>query len=610
MSSIMKEWHPIYAEVPLKDPEKEIRLLTLPPMAGGVVSLYNTWKDNPLECRLECRRLDDVGPFEALSYVWNQKHEENTEHQIIVNGHAFQVSSNLYVALTRMSVTRMPRRVWVDAICINQNAEEAGGEKSVQVGIMRQIYSSTSLVVGWLGADGGPDQRDFEELFDYCNAKYPPRPEDTRGMFQVDKPFDAWARRVYSKENRKKIRDKIFKRSHAIWDGERVKWFGRMWIVQEAVLGEKVTLNCGVKNVWLTDIIKCIAPAVTELMDQKTSTQIGRAPDKVFGDHIHWLRIIKMAQLVEQRNENLRLSKLLVHCRNHDSVNPADKVFGLYGLAEEEVRELGLEPNYSIDDTLVCQWLLFDELVEVSGRVALDMENDADDFDEFLKAFDSLHQAYKMVCSNRKMSYPTGENDFTAYARTLCAGTLPKYRKSQPFGWAIVPDRPEREQTEENFHKLLKQFHRSWTVGQQIDNAIQTVVNAIERVRNFLPDRYRARADSEPWSDALIGRGVSVMAQEAYNFFLKGDGITMLSLFDAIAPTRCRNFAITTKGYFALVPTSVAKGDRIAILKGGNLPLVLRPRDKEFELLGESYVHGIMFGEQWNEHLCESIRIC
>ena len=56
------------------------------------------------------------------------------------------------------------------------------------------------------------------------------------------------------------------------------------------------------------------------------------------------------------------------------------------------------------------------------------------------------------------------------------------------------------------------------------------------------------------------------MTQEAYKLIFNGEEMTTIfQLADAMSPTRCRNFAITARGYYALVPTSARKGDRIAI---------------------------------------------
>jgi hypothetical protein len=68
------------------------------------------------------------------------------------------------------------------------------------------------------------------------------------------------------------------------------------------------------------------------------------------------------------------------------------------------------------------------------------------------------------------------------------------------------------------------------------------------------------------------------------------------------AALKMRRFAITKKGYFALVPRGVQAGDEIVIFDRACVPFVTRRKmrdaeENKFELLGEAYVHGIMKGE-------------
>ncbi|RSL85671.1 hypothetical protein CDV31_016530 [Fusarium ambrosium] len=57
----------------------------------------------------------------------------------------------------------------------------------------------------------------------------------------------------------------------------------------------------------------------------------------------------------------------------------------------------------------------------------------------------------------------------------------------------------------------------------------------------------------------------------------------------------------TKGGYLALVTEPCRVGDEITLLKGGNAPFVVRRDGKYWKILGECYVHGIMFGEAWDE---------
>lgn len=98
-------------------------------------------------------RLDECLPFVALSYVWE---DPSVESEIItVNSHPKRIGANLAAALRFFRKTHqpsalaaeaspeLPRHIWVDALCINQ---EDNSEKYVQVGHMESIYKSASIV--------------------------------------------------------------------------------------------------------------------------------------------------------------------------------------------------------------------------------------------------------------------------------------------------------------------------------------------------------------------------------------------------------------------------------------------------------------------------------
>ncbi|KAF7545365.1 hypothetical protein G7Z17_g9234 [Cylindrodendrum hubeiense] len=50
-----------------------------------------------------------------------------------------------------------------------------------------------------------------------------------------------------------------------------------------------------------------------------------------------------------------------------------------------------------------------------------------------------------------------------------------------------------------------------------------------------------------------------------------------------------------------IVPQDAEVGDRIALLKGASVPIVLRERGSGWEVIGEAYIHGVMNGERWDE---------
>lgn len=72
-------------------------------------------------------------------------------------------------------------------------------------------------------------------------------------------------------------------------------------------------------------------------------------------------------------------------------------------------------------------------------------------------------------------------------------------------------------------------------------------------------------------------------------------------------PMQMRRMMRTDGGWIGLCPMGAEPGDCIALCRGSKLPVALRPRGTDWELLGTCYVHGIMSGELWEEERCREM---
>ena len=139
---------------PLRHEARQIRLIKLLPAIQ---------QPKELRCRLVHVSLDDPSRphFVALSYCWGDAPDTV---RILCNGQLMDISPNLHDALTRMRETGSIF-IWADQICINQ---QDLAERSSQVKLMRNIYSSASAVFAWIGED--TEDRHIAKGFDMART--------------------------------------------------------------------------------------------------------------------------------------------------------------------------------------------------------------------------------------------------------------------------------------------------------------------------------------------------------------------------------------------------------------------------------------------------------
>jgi hypothetical protein len=116
----------------------------------------------PISCKIRLIILEDdeeaQTPYNALSYVWGNADVTKT---ILVDGEPLIVRENLWLFLDQMRKVRYKKKIWIDAICINQ---QNNGEKSHQVAMMGEIYSRATRVEIWLGPTKDATVRAMQKL--------------------------------------------------------------------------------------------------------------------------------------------------------------------------------------------------------------------------------------------------------------------------------------------------------------------------------------------------------------------------------------------------------------------------------------------------------------
>lgn len=96
-------------------------------------------------CDLQVVPITTSPEYEAFPYVWG---DLAVTKEIRLSGKPFFITADLESALQRLRFPDTTRRLWADAICMDQKNL---AERSKQVQIMDKIYSGAVRVLVWLG---------------------------------------------------------------------------------------------------------------------------------------------------------------------------------------------------------------------------------------------------------------------------------------------------------------------------------------------------------------------------------------------------------------------------------------------------------------------------
>lgn len=165
--------------------------------------------DDPIECRLLVQSIEARPQYDALSYQWGDP--TDVRNITLDNDHAFPITVSLDNALRHLRLKTEIRRLWADAICINQNDRN---ERGNQVSIMKEIYSRARSVQVWLDVEVPCDAPSVKRLMNLKDGDE----DDDLG----DDP-DFWTPLVPVLRN-------------TYWD--------RLWVQQELVFAPKLEFIC------------------------------------------------------------------------------------------------------------------------------------------------------------------------------------------------------------------------------------------------------------------------------------------------------------------------------------------------------------------------------
>jgi hypothetical protein len=270
-----------------------------------------------LRCTLVTASMDELPPFQALSYRWAFAGTPDQTELIFVNGRSLRIPISAYQPLHACSSVWTDLLVWIDAICINQADAQ---EKSQQLPLMRDIHSKARKVIVWPGdePDSGMAIATVQRVLAGLLMFQAPE-EETRDFFA-----DEWDRRAW------RAMTKLLENPY----------FTRMWVIQEVVRGANVEIHHGGHALPWDDLalaaLQSIQPRRRAMLYGPKPASLAR--ERALNEAVDGIGLMAGFRMAAEMGTlgDLHIGHLLFATMNSQASDPRDQVFALSGLLSEK----------------------------------------------------------------------------------------------------------------------------------------------------------------------------------------------------------------------------------------------------------------------------------
>jgi hypothetical protein len=614
-----RENHRYFQYSPLPD-ENHIRVLNLLPGADN----------DEVRCELatECFK-DTTDTYEAISYVWG---DSKNQTSIVCNDKILKLNVSLVGALRRLRDVRKPRRLWADALCINQNDDL---EKGHQVRRMGRIYESAKAVIVWLGKDEDNYAEDCFNLIQttvehLVHQRGTVLGREIRNLHLISSGDPRWS--MISKLT-------------------ELDWFQRIWVVQEAALAKLCILTWGNHQMRYDYLIELslwaayrgevssimgseaksalLTLAETFFETQSTYQLLPQSHDRPFINHI----------MKETANREPVFRDVLENCREKMASNPRDYIYAFLGnplavLGTEKAR-LIIDPDYNkpvkeVFYDFACSMLQIPR--EASILLSSVQYNTSDDFihrsgpswvpwwsqkryQGSLASASTGHKAGGQQSGNGQLRISEHDRNLlciSGFTFDTLKWVAPVMRlsnlKTDPSRW----QNEVRQTAHDHGIPLIDTLYRnccdaagydveqnncfSMTLVQGWDGRVSAVQAHQPAYRSYLA-AVRLLAQ--------LHRGASSVTEITDHASVSDDDIDVIGQLKFEYNLSCSNnrrLAVTSKGRIGLFPKLAEANDICVLIPGCKTPYVLRKSSTDrYNLIGDCYVHGIMQGELLEE---------
>jgi len=560
-----------------------------------------------LHVDLEEHRLNHVPAYEAISYVWGNPLIKSS---VRCSEGILSVTQNLAASLTRFRKRDDVRLLWADAVCINQGDV---AERNEQVKLMRDIYEHASRVLIWLGsADETVPAAMYliNHIFDTACTHWNQDPNVTVEIDDVDDFVDFLPNATFPPSGSDKWQPVIefFSR----------EWFERTWIVQEVAVAKEVMAFSGEHEIpW-----QRIGVAATWVQKQLMKSDFNLYQE-FESSNVYKAMILHDESALQEQD----FLDLLAQVREFSATDPKDKVFALLGLRPFLMLPLPVQPDYSKSKLDVYASVVATSLKYHGDLSILSFVHHTDSIDQdwpsFVPRWDASPTAANLLgrtdgfgnlaSGNIKLDdhgYSLEGRYLTVHGLILGSiAVIGDLMKAGHFGRASAG-------TDHGHHpvKLFWNNHLDAFRGyRHIDEVSLLVIRLCQTMTAAFDSSYNKTDRTYDDDRSVIDKHLADYAAYLLGFNPRSAALQSISRdlndeddytgnpanFELAASRVCddRRLFLVDSDHIGLGPNVMRPGDQLCILFGGQQLYVLRAKGKYYQLVGECFVQGWMWGE-------------
>lgn len=474
---------------------------------------------------------------------------------------------NLKDALKRLRSTHTQRIIWTDAICINQKNSE---EKARQLKLMREIYSKATRVLVWLGEEtGGKAEQAFDRIESIALLKE-----------NIPLPKDSWWGPVAAFYS--------------------CRWFSRLWVFQEIAMAASAIVFWGSSTIsW-----KSVGDATTQIRTRHYQAILYHSMWNVYNAYLFW-KWSTIGGYHHQRETFLYMLQVTrnLHCtvqKDRFDTLSAFSTLDTTSFVESKGRTRAVYRKFARRTLEKMQTLDLISAIQHGSTISRS---------SWIPKWDvgTVHTLAPLgsgvKCYNACLHLPSCSIKWT--------GNWGQFLRITGVEFDTITEIREVMTRSDNISDLQMMLARvldhlltdatAYPTGETLHQvACLTLTARKDGYGMIVEDMTKHFADFDAFW-ASMGHFTTNYRPRSKS----GDA----SCFLLAAHSACGNRRLfyTSKGYLGLGPALLQAGDIVSVLAGGTIPFVLRrdsrssPSKRRFQLVGEAYVHGIMYGEAVNE---------